>query len=33
MGARRLFKNFDINVPGAWIQAMIGRNGIPTFRK
>jgi hypothetical protein len=33
MGARRLFKNFESNVVGEKIDAIIGRNGIPSFNK
>ncbi len=33
MGAKRSFKNFDTNVAGACIHAIIGRKGIPTYRK
>jgi hypothetical protein len=29
MGAKRSFKNFDINVAGALIDAIIGRKGVP----
>jgi hypothetical protein len=33
IGARRSFRHFDINVVGAFIHAMIGLIGVPSYNK